>query len=166
MPRKLLCLGLCLVLTLLSSAVPASASPASHTSSGQAGHITIRPAHPTPADQVSVIISGLWGSSCPVVTYSHCRAGYDIVFNVTVRDLSEIAPVYCCTVITSWAITETLGTLSAGMYTLQANVRGGNAWNFRETVTFTVTSPLPINLAAVEEAITLGAEKVEGEVTF
>ena len=155
MPRKLLCLGLCLVLTLLSSAVPASASPASHTSSGQAGHITIRPAHPTPADQVSVIISGLWGSSCPVVTYSHCRAGYDIVFNVTVRDLSEIAPVYCCTVITSWAITETLGTLSAGMYTLQANVRGGNAWNFRETVTFTVTSPLPINLAAVEEVYPL-----------
>ena len=159
MPGKLWRVGLCGALVLLSGALPVgittngllpccSAAPALQDDLGHAGRITLHPTHPTPADSILVTISGLWGSSCPVATCRRAAGDADFNFCIEVSDLPP--PAVCLTIVTEWAITETLGTLSPGSYTIRADVRAGSCWSFQRMLTFTVATTMPVNLDAVE----------------
>lgn len=108
------------------------------------GTITVYPAVPSPVDPVSIVISGWWGSSCPAVTYQHLMAGYNITFSITVTEVAVTPPVACLDVVTPWTITQELGTLVPGLYTVQANCSAGPCWSFEAKTTFRVWRPTAV----------------------
>ena len=105
------------------------------------GEVTVHPAAPTTADTVSIVVSGWWGSSCPVVTCEHSVAGYHITLSITVTDMAAIPPIACLDVVTPWTITQELGALLPGEYTVQADSSAGTCWSFRQKATFGVQAP-------------------------
>nr|MBC7245195.1 hypothetical protein [Chloroflexota bacterium] len=79
-----------------------------------------------------------------MVTYVHWMCDYDIYFDFYVMDMSRLHPLICLTVITTWTVTHTLGTLSPGTYTVQAEIHADPCWSTRESRTFTVIpAPTP-----------------------
>ncbi len=122
--------ALTLLLALLLLASPAL------TTRSQGGSITIVPPFPTTADDISIIVSGQWGTSCPKVIYS-----YVIVVNTIFiqGSITNAAPV-CLFVITPWSITVKIGKLPAGTYIVNVNIQGG-PWSVVGTKVFQVTGP-------------------------
>jgi len=143
-------LATALWLSLLLSTGPA-ADPAipPGTLTGQAdschrGTITVYPPAPTTVDPVSISVAGWWGSSCPAVTYQQLMTGYNITFTITVTDLAVTAPVGCLTVVTPWTITQELGLLLPGLYTVQANCNAGPCWSFQAKSALQVFPPTAV----------------------
>jgi hypothetical protein len=65
-------------------------------------------------------------------------AGYGITFSITVTDRVANPPIACLDVVTPWAITQELGTLPLGLYTVQADCSAGACWSFQAQTTFRV----------------------------
>ncbi len=70
------------------------------------GSIAVYPANPTPNEEVLIVTSAPWSSSCPAVTCMQSRHGQHIYLDLTVVDMSTIAPVLCLTVISTWTMTN------------------------------------------------------------
>jgi len=102
------------------------------------GGIAIHPPAPTTAEPVSVTISGWWGSSCPAVTCIPETTGFIITLQITVSDIVADRPVACLDVVTPWTITQELGALLPGEYTVHADCDAGSCWSFYEKATFQV----------------------------
>ena len=83
-------------------------------------------------------------SSCPAVTYQHLMVGYNITFSITVTDIATDPPVACLDVVTPWAITQEMGTLWPGLYTVQADCGAGPCWSFQAKTTFRVLRPTSV----------------------
>ncbi len=152
---KQLWIGLGLAAVLWLCVLPLSAGPAtnparpldvhtSQTDSCHSGTITVHPATPSSIDPVSITVSGWWGSSCPAVTYQHLMVGYNITFSITVTDIAADPPVACLDVVTPWFITQEMGTLWPGLYTVQAGCSAGPCWSFQATTTFRVLRPTAV----------------------
>lgn len=154
MDRRLgIVLGVAAVLWL--SVLPLRAGPAANLALSQdmvtsqadlchRGTITVYPANPSTADPVSIAVSGWWGSSCPTATYQYLMAGYNITFTITVTEMVVTPPVGCLTVVTPWAITQEMGTLLPGLYTVQANCNAGPCWSFQAKTAFHVLRPTAV----------------------
>jgi hypothetical protein len=169
MSRKFRCVNLFLAVMLLSIAPanaqlaqpPITVTPCTENCFCHSGSITVHPANPTPSDEILVITSAPWSSSCPAVTCMQSMDGNRIYLDFTVVDLSTIVPVICLTVISTWTMTNTIGTLPPGTYTVQANINAGSCWSVALSTTFDVGSPtvpqvtywqyLPLVLALAEE---------------
>lgn len=150
--ERRLCISLALAAVLGLGLLPVSAAPAAlpplppDPASSQSdlchrGKITIDPPAPTSIDPVSIVVSGWWGSSCPQTTYAPRRTANTITLSITVTDLIADPPVACLEVVTAWAITHELGTLSPGEYTVQADCSAGACWSFQAWTTFRVWAP-------------------------
>jgi hypothetical protein len=118
-------------------------SAAQADTSLQKGLISVVPASPTTADSIEIIVCGEWGSSCPLVSYSHATLGNTIFIQGCITPAAQI----CLTVITSWSIKAPIGKLPAGTYKIDVNIQGG-FWSVIETTTFIVTEK---NLTSVRE---------------
>jgi hypothetical protein len=134
------------------SLLPLSAAPSADTSlppectsNGSdlchRGQVAAHPPNPSTADPVSIIVSGWWGSSCPAVTYEHSMVGHSITLSMTVTDLVSVPPVGCLDVVTPWTITQEMGILPPGDYTVQAECSAGPCWSFQAKTAFRVWAP-------------------------
>ena len=81
----------------------------------------IVPEHPTSCDVVVITLSGWWGDSC-IPNYSAIsRVGNNIYFDV----IWDYPPnIMCLAVITPWELTESIGPLPTGTYTVYAGLNG------------------------------------------
>lgn len=152
---KKLCIGLGLAAALWLSLLPLGIPPpanlavpqdvlASRADSCHRGTITVYPAIPSSVDPVWIAVSGWWGSSCPEVTYQHLMVGYGITISITVTEMAATPPVACLDVVTPWTITQELGTLLPGLYTVQADCSAGPCWSFQAKTTFRVLRPTAV----------------------
>jgi hypothetical protein len=83
--------------------------------------VEIIPEHPTSSDVVVITISGWWGNSCTPNASNVSVMGNDIYFDV----IWDYPPgIICLDVITPWALTEYVGPLSVGTYTVYARIVG------------------------------------------
>jgi hypothetical protein len=150
--EKRLCLAFALAALLWLGLLPLSAAPtvngtmpldrvSSQTDLCHRGEITVHPPNPSTVDPVSIAVSGWWGSSCPAVTYQHYMITHSITLSITVTDLVAVPPVGCLDVVTPWAITQEMGTLPLGDYTVQADCSAGPCWSFQAKTTFRVWAP-------------------------
>lgn len=103
------------------------------------GSITVYPTNPTTSDEVLIITSAPWSSSCPAVTCTQSRHGQYIYLDFTVVDMSTIVPVMCLTVISTWTMTNTVGTLPPGSYIVEATIHAGSCWSCQLSTTFDVS---------------------------
>ncbi|MBC7260465.1 MAG: hypothetical protein H5T63_00505 [Chloroflexi bacterium] len=155
---------------VLLSTVPASAqlaqppitvTPCVERCACHDGSITVLPINPTPSDEIQIIVSAPWSSSCPAVTCFKSIDDHRISLDFTVVDMSTIVPVICLTVISTWTMTNTVGTLPPGSYTVEATIRAGPCWSCQLLTTFDVSQPtvpqitywqyLPLVLAPAQE---------------
>lgn len=83
--------------------------------------VEIVPPKPTSRDVVAITLSGIWGDSCIPTDSNVAVMGNDIYFDVIgVND-----PNFVCTQVpTPWQLTESVGPLSLGTYTVYARVIG------------------------------------------
>ena len=90
-------------------------------SNGDWCDVEIVPEHPTSCDVVVITLSGGWGDSCIPNASAISRAGNDIYFDV----IWDYPPdIICAYVITPWELTESVGPLPCGTYTIYARVVG------------------------------------------
>ncbi|MHC4153657.1 MAG: LamG-like jellyroll fold domain-containing protein [Planctomycetota bacterium] len=78
--------------------------------------VTILPPAPTPADVVAITLAGTWGNSCVPDGLDVSMVGNDIYFGV----FWTYPPTYCLQVVSSWELTECVGPLPVGTYTVHA----------------------------------------------
>jgi hypothetical protein len=149
---KRLCLAFGLTAVLWIGLLPLGAAPtvngsmppdpvSSQTDLCHRGEVTVYPPNPSAVDPVSIVASGWWGSSCPAVTSQHYMIGHSITLSITVTDLVAVPPVACLDVVTPWTITQEIGTLPLGDYTVQADCNAGPCWSFQARTTFRVWAP-------------------------
>ena len=82
-------------------------------------YVIVQPSHPTEADEVSVIVGGVWGDSCIPEYDDHSIQGNTIVIHA----VSGAPPgVACAPVITPWEFTTHIGCLPAGSYTVELRI--------------------------------------------
>lgn len=136
---------------VLLSTVPASAqlaqppitvTPCVERCACHDGLITVQPTNPTPSDEIQIIVSAPWSSSCPAVTCTQSIDGHHIYLDFIVVDMSTIVPVICLTVISTWTMTNTVGTLLPGLYTVEATIHAGPCWSCQLLTTFDVSQPV------------------------
>lgn len=120
---------------------PITVTPCTERCACHDGLITVQPTNPTPSDEIKIIVSAPWSSSCPAVTCTQSIDGQHICLDFTVVDLSTIVPVICLTVISTWTMTNTVGTLPPGSYTVEATIHAGPCWSCLLSTTFNVSQP-------------------------
>jgi hypothetical protein len=81
----------------------------------------IVPQNPTSFDIVAITLGGDWSDSCIPNASNVLVMGNDIYFDVI---LDYPPGIYCATVITPWGLTESVGPLSPGAYTVYARIVG------------------------------------------
>ncbi|MBI3988572.1 MAG: hypothetical protein HY347_03030 [candidate division NC10 bacterium] len=80
--------------------------------------VGVDPPNPTPEDSIEVIVSGTFSDSCPeVLGSSHTLAGNVIFISILIELHPEAEA--CAAVIKPWSITEPIGQLPAGDYTVE-----------------------------------------------
>ena len=98
-------------------ALAGSALTSSPAGANKALAITVQPVHPSPADSITVIVSGPLSCSNETVTSSHS------VSLDTVRVDIRTEPVDICqTAVGSFEVRELVGRLSEGSYTVQTTL--------------------------------------------
>jgi hypothetical protein len=82
-------------------------------------YVIVQPSHPTEADEISIIVGGVWADSC-IPEYDD----YSIQGNTIVIHAVSGAPpgVACAPVITPWEFTTHIGYLPAGSYTVELRI--------------------------------------------
>lgn len=81
--------------------------------------MSIQPPQPTEADEVSIIVGGVWADSCiPQYDY-HSIYGNTIVISAVADAPPGVA---CATVITLWEFTTHIGHLPVGSYTMELHI--------------------------------------------
>jgi parallel beta-helix repeat protein len=83
--------------------------------------VDISPARPATDDVVHITLSGIWGDSCIPYDSSAAVIGNDIYYDVIGPNDPNIV---CSAVPTPWELTESVGPLSAGTYTVYARIVG------------------------------------------
>jgi hypothetical protein len=79
----------------------------------------VSPEHPTASSRVAITVGGTWGNSCAPNESLITVAGQSIYFTA----IHSYPPhIVCATVITSWHLTEEVGPLSPGTYTVYARL--------------------------------------------
>jgi hypothetical protein len=103
-------------------------------------HLQIEPACPAQGDSVRLIVSGNWGSACPVVGHTVLYSDRRFEVEGAIHSEEQAA---CSTVVTGWTFTEELGTLEAGTYKVVANMVDTETsfWSFQDEITFDVAAP-------------------------
>jgi len=81
----------------------------------------IVPQNPTSSDVVAITLSGHWGDSCIPNVSNISVVGNDIYFDVI---LDYPPGIICLFVITPWELTEYVGPLSLGTYSIYASLEG------------------------------------------
>ena len=100
--------------------------------------VEIYPEHPTSCDVVVITLSGFWGSSCIPNCSAISVEVNDIYFDVI---WGYPPDTYCLTVMTPWELTESVGPLPCGTYTIYARVVGyPGAPGYEPVAEFTVTA--------------------------
>lgn len=136
---------------VLLSVVPASAqlaqppitvTPCAEHCACHDGSITVCPINPTSSDEVLIITSAPWSSSCPAVICTQFIDGHRIYLDFTVVDMSTIVPVMCLTIISTWTMTNTVGTLSPGSYMVEVTIHAGPCWSCQLSTTFDVSQAI------------------------
>jgi hypothetical protein len=79
--------------------------------------VEIVPGNPSPSDLVNITLSGLWPNACIPEYSSVSVVGNDIYFDVTEPPQTE-----CDDVIVGWGLTEQVGLLEPGSYSLYARL--------------------------------------------
>ena len=83
--------------------------------------VLVVPEHPTSSDVVAITLGGEWGSSCTPNASNVSVMGNDIYFDV----IWDYPPgIGCADVITPWELTEPVGPLPTGTYTVYARIVG------------------------------------------
>ena len=78
----------------------------------------IVPPNPTSADVVTITLSGEWSNSCIPDDSAISVIGNEIYFDV----IWTYSPSWCLTVITPWELTESVGPLPPGTYTVYVRI--------------------------------------------
>ena len=82
-------------------------------------YVIVQPPQPTEADEISIIVGGMWANSCIPQYYYHSIHGNTIV----IYAVADAPPgVFCAMVITSWEFTTHIGHLPAGSYTVELRI--------------------------------------------
>ena len=97
------------------------------------GETEIFPTNPTQFDVITITVSSTWGSSCVPNISNVDVDGNDIFFEAFTNYPPDI---FCLSVITPWELTEDVGPLSAGMYTIHASA---NEYPVSDPYTFGVS---------------------------
>ena len=83
--------------------------------------VEVIPQNPTSSDVVAITLGGIWGDSCIPNASNSSVIGNDIYFDV----IWNYPPgIMCYMVITPWELTEHVGPLSPGTYTVYALLQG------------------------------------------
>ena len=82
-------------------------------------YVIVQPSHPTEADEVSIIVGGMWGDSCFPEYDDHSIQGNTIVIHAVSGAPPDVA---CAPVITPWEFTAHIGHLPAGSYTVELRI--------------------------------------------
>ena len=82
-------------------------------------YVIIQPPQPTEADEISVIVGGVWADSCiPQYDYHSSYGNTIAIFAV-----ADAPPgVACATVITPWEFATHIGRLPVGSYTVELRI--------------------------------------------
>ena len=123
-------------------------------------YVIIQPPQPTEADEISIIVGGVWADSCIPQYDDHSIYGNTIVIS-TVAD----APpgVACATVITPWEFATHIGLLPAGSYTVEFRIFSLAGWEYPPrfgyfsvlSETASIRLYLPLVMISDEDASTL-----------
>ena len=121
MDRRLvgfLAIGLLIAATLLT--------PSTSTAQWE-DYVIVEPPQPTEADEVSIIVGGVWASSCIPQYYYHSIYGNTLV----IYAVADAPPgVACATVMTPWEFTTHIGHLPAGSYTVEFRIFSLMGWEY------------------------------------
>jgi len=105
-----LSIGLLIVITLLR--------PSNSTAQWD-DYVIVQPPQPTEADEISIVVGGVWSDSCIPRYYYHSIQGNTIV----IYAVAGAPPgVVCAMVITAWEFATPVGHLSAGSYTVELRI--------------------------------------------
>jgi hypothetical protein len=92
--------------------------PSTLTAQGD-DYVIVQPPQPTEADEISIIVGGMWANSCIPRYYYHSTQGNTIV----IYAVADAPPgVFCAMVITPWEFTTHIGHLTAGNYTVELRI--------------------------------------------
>ena len=98
-------------------------------------NLAISPQNPSPSDIVEITLSGEWYDACVPNRSSISVVGHDIYFDAI---LDYYWPdIVCAMVISGWTLTENVGPLSPGTYTVYASIPGYSPYT--QVGTFDVT---------------------------
>ena len=107
--------------------------------------MSVAPQWPTPQAQVSITLSGEYPTSCIPRLSAIGIAGYQVYFDVI---LDYPPGTVCLAVITPWVLTESVGPLSPGTYTVHAmlfDLYLGVVYPYAPIGVFTVYAPGDVN---------------------
>jgi hypothetical protein len=82
-------------------------------------YVIVQPSHPTEADEVSIIVGGVWADSCIPEYDDHSIQGNTIVIHAVSGAPPDVA---CAPVITPWEFTTPIGCLPAGSHTVELRI--------------------------------------------
>jgi hypothetical protein len=105
-----LLIALLIVITLL---------PPSTSTAQWDDYVIVQPSHPTEADEVSLIVGGVWADSCIPEYDDHSIQGNTIVIHAVSGAPPDVA---CAPVITPWEFTTHIGCLPAGSHTVELRI--------------------------------------------
>jgi hypothetical protein len=115
---EFLSIALLIVITLL---------PPSTSTAQWDDYVIVQPSHPTEADEVSIVVGGVWGDSCIPEYDDHFIQGNTIVIHAVVDVPPDVA---CATVITPWEFIIHIGHLPAGSYTVELHIFSRWGWEY------------------------------------
>jgi len=105
-----LSIGLLIVTTLLT--------PSSSTAQWD-DYVVIQPPQPTEADEIYIVVGGMWTNSCIPRYYYHSIYGNSVM----IYAVADAPPgVFCAMVITAWEFATSVGHLPAGSYTVELRI--------------------------------------------
>lgn len=88
-------------------------------------YVVIQPPQPTTADEISIIVGGVWADSCVPQYYYHSIPENTIV----IYAVADAPPGYVCAmVITPWEFAVHIGNLPVGSYTIELRIFSLSGW--------------------------------------
>ena len=82
-------------------------------------YVIVQPPQPTEADEISIVVGGMWGDSCAPQYYYHAIYGNTLVIYAVAGPPPGVA---CAPVITPWEFATHIGYLPAGSYTVELRI--------------------------------------------
>ena len=90
-------------------------------------YVVVQPPKPTEADEVSIVVGGVWASLCIPQHHDHSIDGDTIV----IYAVADAPPgVACATVITPWEFTTQFGHLPNGNYAVELRIFSLEGWEY------------------------------------